>query len=105
MSEYRVVWPDGTTLWLRGHGQVVSRTADGKGHRLVSLVADETQRKAAEDHIKFLMHEISHRSKNPLTVIQSIARRTARTAATMEDFESRLAAVAGSCSVARRLGS
>ena len=88
-SEYRVVWPDGTTLWLRGHGQVVSRTADGKAHRLVSLVADETQRKAAEDHIKFLMHEISHRSKNLLTVIQSIARRTARTAATMKDFESR----------------
>ena len=88
-SEYRVVWPDGTTLWLRGHGQVVSRTADGKAHRLVSLVADETQRKASEDHIKFLMHEISHRSKNLLTVIQSIARRTARTAATMEDFESR----------------
>lgn len=88
-SEYRVVWPDGTTLWLRGHGQVVSRTADGKAHRLVSLVADETHRKAAEDHIKFLMHEISHRSKNLLTVIQSIARRTARTAATMEDFESR----------------
>ena len=88
-SEYRVVWPDGTTLWLRGLGQVVARTADGKAHRLVSLVADETQRKAAEDHIKFLMHEISHRSKNLLTVIQSIARRTARTAATMEDFESR----------------
>ena len=88
-SEYRVVWPDGTTLWLRGHGHVVSRTADGKAHRLVSLVADETQRKAAEDHIKFLMHEISHRSKNLLTVIQSIARRTARTAATMKDFESR----------------
>ena len=23
-SEYRVVWPDGTTLWLRGHGRVVA---------------------------------------------------------------------------------
>jgi two-component sensor histidine kinase len=35
------------------------------------------------------MHEISHRSKNLLTVIQSIARRTARTAGTMEEFERR----------------
>jgi two-component sensor histidine kinase len=41
------------------------------------------------DHIQFLMHEISHRSKNLLSVIQSIARRTARTARTMEEFEGR----------------
>jgi PAS domain S-box-containing protein len=88
-SEYRVVWPDGTILWLRGHGQVVARTPDGKAHRMVSIVADVTERKAAEDQIQFLMHEISHRSKNLLTVIQSIARRTARTVTTMEEFESR----------------
>jgi two-component sensor histidine kinase len=88
-SEYRVVWPDGTTLWLRGHGRVVARTADGKAHRLVSIVADVTERKAAEDHAQFLMHELSHRSKNLLAVIQSISRRTARTTTTMEEFESR----------------
>jgi PAS domain S-box-containing protein len=88
-SEYRVVWPDGTTLWLRGHGRVVARKRDGKAHRLVSIVADVTDRKAAEDHALFLMHELSHRSKNLLAVIQSISRRTARTTATMEEFESR----------------
>jgi PAS domain S-box-containing protein len=88
-SEYRVVWPDGTTLWLRGLGQVVARTPDGKAERLVSIVTDVTERKAAEDHIQFLLHEISHRSKNLLTVIQSIARRTARTAGTIEEFETR----------------
>ena len=44
-SEYRVVWPDGTTLWLRGHGRVVARKPDGKAHRLVSIVADVTDRK------------------------------------------------------------
>jgi PAS domain S-box-containing protein len=88
-SEYRVVWPDGTTLWLRGRGQVVARTPDGKAQRLVSIVTDVTERKVAEDHIQFLMHEISHRSKNLLMVIQSIARRTARTAGTMEEFENR----------------
>lgn len=88
-SEYRVVWPDGTTLWLRGHGRVVARTPEGKAHRLVSIVADVTERKVAEDHAQFLMHELSHRSKNLLAVIQSIARRTARTATTMEEFDSR----------------
>ena len=88
-SEYRVVWPDGTALWLRGHGRVVARTPDGKAHRMVSIVADVTERKAAEDHAQFLMQELSHRSKNLLAVIQSISRRTARTTATMEEFEGR----------------
>ena len=88
-SEYRVVWPDGTTLWLRGRGQVIARAPDGKAERMVSIVTDVTDRKAAEDHIQFLMHEISHRSKNLLMVIQSIARRTARSAGTMEEFERR----------------
>lgn len=88
-SEYRTVHPDGTTLWLRGRGQVIARGPDGKAQRMVSIVTDVTDRKAAEDHIQFLMHEISHRSKNLLMVIQSIARRTARTAGSMEEFERR----------------
>ena len=88
-SEYRVVWPDGTTLWLRGRGRVIARAPDGKAQRMVSIVTDVTERKAAEDHVQFLMHEISHRSKNLLMVIQSIARRTARTAGNMEDFQNR----------------
>jgi PAS domain S-box-containing protein len=88
-SEYRTVHPDGTTLWLRGRGQVIDRAPDGKAVRLVSIVTDVTEHKAAEDHIQFLMHEISHRSKNLLMVVQSIARRTARTAGTLEEFENR----------------
>jgi PAS domain S-box-containing protein len=88
-SEYRTVHPDGTMLWLRGRGQVIARGPDGKAQRMVSIVTDVTDRKAAEDHIQFLMHEISHRSKNLLMVIQSIARRTARTAGSMEEFERR----------------
>lgn len=88
-SEYRVVRPDGTTLWLRGHGRVVARTPDGKAHRLVSIVADVTERKSAENHVQFLMHELSHRSKNLLAVIQSISRRTARTTTTVKEFEGR----------------
>ena len=104
-SEYRVRRPDGTILWLRGHGQVVDRTPDGKAHRMISIVADVTERKTAEDHVQFLMHELSHRSKNMLTVIQSIARRTARTATTMEEFERRFSRRLQVCGVTRRVGS
>jgi two-component sensor histidine kinase len=88
-SEYRTVHPDGTVLWLRGRAQVLARGPDGRAQRLVSIVTDVTDRKAAEDHIQFLMHEISHRSKNLLMVIQSIARRTARSAGSLEEFERR----------------
>src|ERR1700682_1648248 len=85
-SEYRVVHPDGTVLWLRGRGQVVTRAPDGKAERMVSVVTDVTERKAAEDHIQFLMHEISHRSKNLLAGIQWITTRTAPTRGTIEEI-------------------
>jgi PAS domain S-box-containing protein len=88
-SEYRAVWPDGSVHWLRGHGQVVARAPDGRAQRMVSIVADVTERKAAEDRVEFLMREITHRSKNLLTVIHSIARRTARTSGSIEEFQSR----------------
>jgi PAS domain S-box-containing protein len=51
-SEYRVVWQDGTTIWLRGHGRVVARTPDGKAHRMVSIVADVTESKLAEQALR-----------------------------------------------------
>ena len=76
-SEYRVVWPDGTTLWLRGHGRgLLLARRMGKLTASSASWPDVTERKAAEDHAKFLMQELSHRSKNLLAVIQSISRRT-----------------------------
>ena len=88
-AEYRIVRPDGAVLWLSGRGQVVSRAPDGKAIRMINIVADITDRKAAEDHIQFLMREMTHRSKNLLTVVQSIARRTAKSTGSLDEFERR----------------
>jgi PAS domain S-box-containing protein len=88
-AEYRVRRPDGSILWLSGRGQVASRTRDGRAHLLVSIMVDITERKRTEDHIQFLMREISHRSKNLLSVIQAIAGQTVRTAGTVQEFETR----------------
>jgi two-component sensor histidine kinase len=44
---------------------------------------------ALAKHIKFLLRESSHRSKNLLSVIQAIASQTARTANTVDQFQSR----------------
>ena len=47
---------------------------------------DVTERKASEDHLRLLMRELTHRSKNLLAVIQSIARQTARHSGSIESF-------------------
>jgi len=87
--EYRIRKPDGTVRWLSGGGQVVARGTDGRAERLVNVVSDVTDRKVAEDHIRFLMRELTHRSKNLLTVVQAIADQTGRTAGTISEFQTR----------------
>jgi PAS domain S-box-containing protein len=51
-AEYRIVRPDGTTLWLSGRGLVVARGADGRAQRLISIMADATERKQAEEVLR-----------------------------------------------------
>jgi len=52
VAEYRIVRPDGTMLWLSGHGLVVSRKPDGRALLLVSIMADATERKMAEQALR-----------------------------------------------------
>ncbi len=47
-AEYRIVRPDGATLWLSGRGLVVAREPDGRARHLVSIMADTTDVKQAE---------------------------------------------------------
>ena len=88
-AEYRIIQPGGTVVWLSGRGQVFARGSDGKCHRLVSVMADITERKKTEDHVNFLLREMSHRSKNLLAVIQAIARQTVRTSGSTDEFQKR----------------
>ena len=78
-----------------GRGRVLVRGPDGKAQRMVNIVTDITDRKEAEDHVQFLMHEISHRSKNLLMVVQAIAGRTARSAGCWKSSRPVRAAAAG----------
>ena len=46
----------------------------GEGVKAIAVIArDITERKQAEDRIRFLMHEVDHRAKNMLAVVQAIA--------------------------------
>ena len=51
------------------------------------IVRDITERKQAQDHLRFLLHEVAHRSKNQLAVVQSMVRQTVRSAKSLAEFQ------------------
>lgn len=55
----------------------------------VSSIVDVTDRKVQEEHLRIVLRELAHRSKNLLAVIQGIARQTAESAASTQQFVSR----------------
>ena len=67
---------------------------------LTCASVDVTERKEGEAHLRSLMRELTHRSKNLLAVIQAMARQTARHAGSIDEFlnqfSARLQALAAS---------
>jgi PAS domain S-box-containing protein len=59
---------------------------------IISGAVDITRYKEQEARIRLLMRELTHRSKNLLTVIQAIMRQTASNSTSVEDFETRFSA-------------
>ncbi|MFC0587959.1 PAS domain S-box protein [Novosphingobium aquiterrae] len=77
---------DGTYRWFLCRA-VPARDADGKTVCWFGTATDVTEQRDAERRIELLLMEVNHRSKNLLTVIQSLARRSA---ADSDDFIPRL---------------
>jgi PAS domain S-box-containing protein len=59
---------------------------------LTCASVDVTERKEGEAHLRLLMRELTHRSKNLLAVIQAMARQTARYSGSIDGFLGRFAA-------------
>ena len=80
--EHRLLLPDRTEPWLIVRKQI--NFASHGGNRVASpfdglvAVRDITARKQAQSRIQDLMNEVNHRSKNLLSVVQAVARQTAR---------------------------
>lgn len=70
--EYRIFRPDGQVRWIFGRGRVI-RDATGQPVRYGGVDIDITERKHMEERQKLLVAELSHRVKNTLASIQSIA--------------------------------
>jgi two-component sensor histidine kinase/PAS domain-containing protein len=88
-AEYRILRTDGQIRWLSGYGRVLDRQPDGKAHRLINVATDITERKAAEAHQRFLLQELSHRSKNLLSIVQAVADQTLRNCTDLKEFQNR----------------
>ena len=86
--EFRFRRQDGTQL----HVLAATAPLNGPSGEVIGALGgflDLADRKAAEEHQRFLMRELSHRSKNLLAIIQAIASHTARSAASLLDFKDR----------------
>src|SRR5262249_16088939 len=79
-AEFRVVWPDGETLWICGHGKVI---VDGQGGpvRMVGMGADITHRRLEEEALRRseklvaagrLAATIAHEINNPLEAVTNL---------------------------------
>jgi PAS domain S-box-containing protein len=55
-----------------------------------AVVEEITEQKRAEQHLKFVMHELNHRVKNSLAVVQSMASQTVRASTSLAEFEEAL---------------
>ena len=62
------------------------RSEEGEIVGLTCASVDVTERKEGEAHLRLLMRELTHRSKNLLAVIQAMARQTARHARSTDGF-------------------
>jgi len=82
---------DGIDLWYdltvhplkNDHGSTVG---------IIAGAVDITRYKEQEARIRLLMRELTHRSKNLLTVIQAIVRQTAANSTSIDDFQTRFSA-------------
>ena len=91
---------DGATIrWYDLHVEPL-RDVAGDIVGLTGAAVDLTGRKESEAHLRLLMRELTHRSKNLLAVIQAMARQTARHVGSidgfLEQFSARLQALARS---------
>jgi PAS domain S-box-containing protein len=95
-NEYRIVQPGGGVRWVHAKGRLI-RDAAGEPVRFSGASVEITDRKQAEETQKLLMHELAHRVKNTLAVVQAITTQSLRNAQSVEDarekIQSRLSAL------------
>jgi PAS domain S-box-containing protein len=82
--------PGAERQWLIGIYPVInpSQRCDYAG----AVMLDITERKQRENHIHYLLRELTHRSKNIMAIVQAMARQTVAEALSARDFEEKFSA-------------
>ncbi len=92
--EYRIVNRAGQTIWVETRAKALL----GDNPTLLGVMLDVTERKQTEADKALVTREISHRFKNSMAMVQSIANQTLRNANSSEQasqlFNERLHALA-----------
>ena len=68
----RYVAKNGRCVWVHKHLSLL-KDAAGRPANVIALVTDVTERKRFEERIEQLLHEVNHRSKNLLALVQAVA--------------------------------
>ncbi len=94
--EHRLI-VDGVVTWVRERA-VLEFQANGELLGGFGVTQDITARKRREEQIQLLLHEVNHRAKNMLALVQAIAWQTAATEPQdfVERFSDRIGALAAS---------
>jgi PAS domain S-box-containing protein len=77
--------------WYDFHIEPI-RDGSGVVMGITGAAVDITERKEGEAHLRLLMRELTHRSKNLLAVIQAMARQTAKHTGSVQTFLERFSA-------------
>jgi PAS domain S-box-containing protein len=92
----RFTTDEGERILLSTKSPLLDETGEIIG--TIGVSTDITERENRAKHVEFIMRELSHRSKNLLSVIIAIARQSAKQSTSIEDysirFEERLSALA-----------
>jgi two-component sensor histidine kinase len=80
-GEHEDQWFD---LWIDA-----DTAPDGAARGIVTTVVETTDQKRREQTLRVLLREVSHRSRNLLAIIQSIATQTGRYSSTIDGFLTR----------------
>jgi two-component sensor histidine kinase len=88
--EHRVRRKDGSIGWIASRA-VPILDDEGKVVEWFGASSDVTERHRAEEHLRLVVHELNHRVKNNLAMVQSIASQTFRNATDVRQAQERFA--------------
>lgn len=80
---------DGTMFWASGE-MMALRAPDDTVIGFIKILRDRTEERERVDRERLLMHELGHRMKNTLSVVQAIVTQSLRNAASLDDASEKL---------------